>query len=98
MKQVASSFSVKVIPGARRTEITGIMADGSIKIKLNAKPIEGKANVELFEFLSDKLQVQKSNISILKGQRSRQKVIRVSGINQNDLQVILEKMIGDQDP
>ena len=47
------TINLKVITGAQHTEICGFMDDGSLKIKLHAKPIEGKANLELIKFLAE---------------------------------------------
>lgn len=48
-----------------------------LKIYLTAVPIGGKANKELIKLLSEKLGVSKSKISIIKGEKSKEKVIEV---------------------
>ena len=48
-----------------------------LKIYLTAAPIGGKANKELIKLLSEKLGVSKSKINIIKGEKSKEKVIEV---------------------
>ena len=68
---------VKVIPKSSKTELAGVMADGTWKIKIAAVPEKGKANRELIEFLAEKLNVAKSRIHIVSGETSHLKRIRV---------------------
>lgn len=63
-------------PGARRTEVQGLHA-GAIKIKLQARPVEGAANQALLEFLAEALQVPRSRCVLLSGETSRQKRVRI---------------------
>ncbi len=48
-----------------------------LKIYLTAAPIDGKANKELIKLLSEKLSVSKSKINIIKGEKSKEKIIEV---------------------
>lgn len=72
-------FWVKVSPRSKRSGIVGIEND-TIKIALKSPPVEGRANKELIEILSEKLKVPKKNIRILRGEKSRKKLIEVTGI------------------
>ncbi|MBI5303127.1 MAG: YggU family protein [Chloroflexi bacterium] len=74
----AVTFAVKVIPRASKNQIVGIEGD-AVKIRLNAPPVEGKANDALIAFLAEKLGVPRSNVEIIVGETSRRKVIRVRG-------------------
>lgn len=47
------NVKIKVIPRAKKTEIIGKMDDGAIKIRLKAVPEDGKANMELLDFLDE---------------------------------------------
>jgi uncharacterized protein (TIGR00251 family) len=69
---------VHVKPASSRNELT-INADGSWLIRLKAKPVEGEANKELIRFLSEQLNIAKSNINIEKGLSSPYKIIRIDG-------------------
>jgi len=77
------TFAVRVLPRSSRNEIVG-ESEGVLKIKLTAPPVEGAANKALIEFLSGKLKVAKSRISIVTGQSGRSKVVAVEGLNKAD--------------
>ena len=69
---------LKVIPAARRNEFK--QEGESIKIYLNAPAVEGKANAALVKFLAEHYGVKSSQIEIIKGLKSRQKVINIKSI------------------
>ena len=75
-----ATLTIRVTPRAQRNEITQIMTDGTIKIRLTAPPVEGKANTALIKFLAEILQVASSSIKILSGESGRSKLILVSGM------------------
>ncbi len=72
-------ISVRVSPGAPRNEVVGCV-DGVWRIKVAAPPVEGKANKELVDFLSDKLDVSKSALTISRGFTGRNKVVVIVGL------------------
>ncbi len=53
-----------------------------LKIRIKAKPIDGKANKELIKYLSDILDIKEMDIEIFSGVTSRNKIIRIWGIDQ----------------
>ena len=71
-------IKARVIPRAKKTKIVEILADGTLKIKLKAPPIDGKANKELVRFLSKEFSVAKSKIVIVRGEKGRNKVIEIA--------------------
>jgi uncharacterized protein (TIGR00251 family) len=81
-------FSIRVVPRSSRCEITGIQND-ALKLKITAPPVEGKANEECIRFLSDKLGVKKSRITIKAGHKSKNKTVSVSGITRQDVESII---------
>jgi len=92
------TINLKVITGAQHTEICGFMDDGSLKIKLHAKPIEGKANLELIKFLAEELGISRQEIEITTGSQSRRKVVKVIGLTQGQLDIKIARIIEDQEP
>jgi uncharacterized protein (TIGR00251 family) len=73
------TFAVRVTPRSRKNEIAG--ADGeALRVKLNAPPVEGAANAALCEFLAQALGVRKSAVTLIAGQTSHRKVVRVEGV------------------
>jgi len=77
-------LKVYLQPRASRNEIAGPYQDG-IKVKVTAPPVEGKANEALIRFLAKELGIPLSRIEILKGHRSRKKVLKISGPGVNAL-------------
>ncbi|HQF39911.1 MAG TPA: DUF167 domain-containing protein [Opitutaceae bacterium] len=73
-------LEVKVIPGASRDEVAGTMGD-AVKIKLRAPPVEGRANEALIEFLAARLDLPRRALSLVRGDTSRQKLLRVDGLD-----------------
>ena len=72
-------ITVRVIPRAGRSGLTGTR-DGALLVRLNAPPVEGAANEELIEVLADALDVPKRAVTIVSGERSRTKRVRVTGL------------------
>jgi len=70
-------YTIKIIPKSSKTEIVE-EKDNFLKIKLCAIPEKGKANEALIRFLSKHFGVSKSNIQIVKGETSRDKIIKIT--------------------
>jgi uncharacterized protein (TIGR00251 family) len=73
-----------VLPRAKRCEIAGIY-NGALKVKVTAPPVDDAANRSVIEFFSALLGLPKSNLQILAGGKSRDKVLQVRGISLADL-------------
>lgn len=76
----AVAFRVRVAPRSSRDAIQGIH-DGALKVALTAPPVEGAANAALVKLLSKRLGVAKRDVEIVHGEGSRDKTIRVSGVD-----------------
>jgi uncharacterized protein len=75
------SFSVKVHPRARKNAITGTLGD-ALKLALTAPPVEGRANQAVIEFFADLFDIPRSSVTIASGETSRNKVVRVAGLDR----------------
>ena len=73
-------IALHIQPGAKREGVAGLFGT-SLKIALNAPPVDGKANTALLRFLANKLGVPRKNIELCSGASSRDKRVFVSGIN-----------------
>ena len=80
----AIEVALHVQPRARRNEITGIH-NGALKLKVVAPPVEDAANRAVVQFFASLLKIPKSRLTIISGQKSRDKVLRIEGISQTDL-------------
>ena len=88
MSAPTCKLSVKVQPNAGRNEVVGL-SNGVWKIKIGAPPDKGKANKELIEFISDKLDIRKDSITILKGTTSHNKVLSIEGLDPSAVSAAL---------
>ena len=68
-------IEIKVIPNASKTEF--IKTETGYKVRLQAPPVDGKANEALIELLSKEFGVPKRDIEITKGATSRRKTIAI---------------------
>ena len=73
-------ISIRVIPRAGRSGLAGTRGD-ALLVRLHAAPVEGAANAELIDVIASALDVPKRAVSIVAGERSRQKRVCVSGID-----------------
>lgn len=89
MNEAAIFLKIHLLPRASRDEICGLHGD-ALKIKVTAPPVEGKANMALQRFIAKKLNLAASQIEIMAGQRSREKILRISGISR----AAVEKALG----
>lgn len=78
------SFAVRVQPRAKKNAITGVLGD-AVKLALTSPPLDGRANEACVEFLARLLRVARSSISIMAGETSRNKVIRVFGLSATEV-------------
>lgn len=76
VKDSLMKFKVKISPGASANKDED-MPDGTLKIWLTARPHDNEANEALTEYLSDKFRVGKSRISIIKGSKSKNKIVEI---------------------
>lgn len=72
-------IEVKVIPAAKKNSLK--QDAGAFKVYLTSPAVEGKANKALIEFLSEHYGVPKSRIEIIKGLKSRHKIININDIS-----------------
>jgi uncharacterized protein len=84
------SFKVKVVPKSSRNEIVG-WEDEELKVKLAAVPEKGEANAELIDYLSEILNIGKSKIKLVKGEKSRRKRICITGLTEEQIKASLAK-------
>ena len=82
MKVIPSGvvFNLYVQPGARKTEPVGLHGD-ALKIKVQAPPIDGKANAVLIKWLAEFFGVGSHQIKMLSGEKNRKKVFELKGLD-----------------
>jgi uncharacterized protein (TIGR00251 family) len=74
------TLRLHIQPGAKKTEVAGPHGE-SLKIRLAAPPVDGKANSCLVGFLAQSLGVAKASVSLVSGESSRAKRVRIDDID-----------------
>ncbi len=77
---VSCLLSVKTIPGASREEIDG-WAGGELKVRVRAPALDGRANEALCKLLASRLILPVRAVVLVRGAKSRHKVVRVDGLD-----------------
>lgn len=89
MTKAGYRIAVQVSPNAKKTEI--VSSDGeALRIKLQAQPVDGKANDALIQFIAKKLRVPKKSVSITHGLTAKRKLLEI------DLSVITAEELEKQ--
>jgi uncharacterized protein len=80
---------VRAQPGARRTEVRGLHA-GALKVRVAARAVEGAANAALLDFLAAQFEVPARRCSIVGGETSREKRLRIEAPPRDTAERLLE--------
>jgi uncharacterized protein (TIGR00251 family) len=81
-------FEVHAKPRAKKSRAIGQRGD-AVEIALAAPPVDGAANEELVRFLSSVLGVPKRNVTLVRGETSREKLVSVTGLSVGDVEARL---------
>jgi uncharacterized protein (TIGR00251 family) len=78
-----AALKLRIVPNARRSEVVGEYGD-AVKVKVAAPAVDGKANAALLEFLAEKLGVPERSLSIVGGEKSRDKWLEISDLGAEE--------------
>jgi len=73
-----------VTPGARQSSLEH-GADGSLRVRVAASAVEGRANRELLRFLAARLRVAPSRVRLVKGAAARYKTVEVDDLDHDEV-------------
>jgi uncharacterized protein len=85
-----SALAIRVTPRARKNEIVEVQSDGTVRVRLSAPPVEGKANEALIEFLAQVLGIARSRIQVVAGASGRDKLVTIDDL---DTRSVHEKIL-----
>jgi uncharacterized protein len=88
-------LDVRVQPRASRNEFAGLVAD-RLRVRLNAPPVDGRANAALVEFVAEACGIARSRVTLDKGLTGRDKRLRLHGLSS--VPAALQTAIGDGSP
>lgn len=89
------TFAVRVQPRASRSEIAGEL-DGALKLRLAAPPVDGEANEELIRLLSKLFRLPRASVELLSGATNKNKVVRLHGVSQTEVEQTLQDELRDK--
>jgi uncharacterized protein (TIGR00251 family) len=76
------TIAVRVQPGARKSEILGVHGS-ELKLRVATPPVDGAANAALIDFIAECLMVRRTEVNLIRGSRSRSKILKIEGISKN---------------
>jgi len=88
-------LDVRVLPRSSKNSIAGFQ-ENVLKIRITAPPVEGEANKECIKFLAKTFGVSRSSVTVVRGEKTRNKRVSIKGIDRKGFLDILhkEKKIG----
>ena len=86
---MAVRLAVRVIPNAKQSLVMGFLADGTLRVKIAAPAVDGKANAALIKFLASLLSLAPSSIEIISGHTTKTKVISLPFSSAEDVKKVL---------
>lgn len=84
----SARFAVRALPRASRTQLAGVYGE-AVRVRLAAPPVGGAANRELIAFLAKKLDVPRSAVRVVQGERARDKIVEVDGLSAEQVRTRL---------
>ena len=75
-------IAVRVQARARRDEIASVR-DDVLTVRVTAPALEGRANRAVCRLLAERLGVAPGQVTVFRGERSRDKVLEVTGVDQS---------------
>jgi len=78
-------LSVRVQPGASRDQVRELRDDGVLLLRVSAPALEGRANKAVCKLLAKAIGVPPSRVRVVRGEHSRDKLIEVDGLDQEEL-------------
>lgn len=84
-------LAIKAIPNAPRNAVAGWLGD-ALKVKVHAPALEGRANDELCEFISDTLGLPRRAVTVAMGDKSRQKLLLIDGLTLDEVRRRLDPL------
>ncbi|MEE9277529.1 MAG: DUF167 domain-containing protein [Dehalococcoidia bacterium] len=86
--EVSTRLRIRVTPGSKRDGIAG-WEGGVLRLRVTAPPLEGKANKAVIALLSRALKLPSGDVQLLRGQRSREKTLVITGLSEAEVRARL---------
>ena len=76
---------VRVMPNAKKSEFSG-SRENELLLRLNAPPVDGKANKAAIEFIAKFFGVTRASVVLVSGEKSRHKNFEILGLERSDIE------------
>jgi len=86
-------LSVQAQPKAKKNAVVGVH-DGRLKVAVTQAPEKGKANDAILKLLGKSLGLKRSQLELVSGETSSKKVLRVTGIDADQLRDRIDRLSG----
>ena len=77
-------IAVKVVPRAAKDEIVGWL-EGALKVRVQAPPEDGRANLALETLLAEALRLKKNAVTVVGGRSSARKRVAIAGLTRDEI-------------
>ena len=81
-------LAIRVQPRAKRTEVAGERG-GAVVIRVNAPPVDGRANEAVCRLIAKRLDVPRTAVRIVRGESARDKLVRIDGLSADEARTAL---------
>jgi len=81
-------LTVQISPRAAKNEIAGMYGD-TLKIRVKAPPVDGRANLALRGFVAEMLGVPVKNVTMESGETNKRKIIKIAGVSYEEVAGVL---------
>ncbi len=78
-------IEVRLRPRGRRDELLGFR-EGVLRARVTAPPVDGRANKALCRLIAKQIGIAPSKLTVVRGAKSRDKVVMVDGISDAELE------------
>ena len=89
-------LTLRITPNARKSQWVSKLDDGSIKIKIAAPPVDGKANTALLKFLSSELGIAVNKLTIKAGETSRIKIVEIDVADSEKIEALVNQKLSQK--
>ena len=90
-----AALTIRVTPRSRNTELSGVLEDGTLRVRVATPPKEDKANAALIAFLADLFGVRKNRIEIVAGEQGLDKIVSILGMTAQEAEDKLQSRLED---
>lgn len=89
----AVDLRVRLTPRAARPKVD-LLEDGSLAVRVSAPPVDGQANAALVKAVAKALGLAPSRVRLVRGERSREKTLRIEGLEAGEIRARLHRSRG----